>query len=128
MRKLLITIGILLVIFVGMLAYKNVKVKTNNKISATEVTQIQDTISKVYLWKEVTGDALPEFNDINQAKDKWIWEVVKNNLENYEVTYDEINEKAKEIFGKEFTKEFPKEGNSSFSFNQDSRKIRSNRS
>ena len=101
MRKLLITIGILLVIFVGMLAYKNVKVKTNNKISATEVTQIQDTISKVYLWKEVTGDALPEFNDINQAK---------------------------EIFGKEFTKEFPKEGNSSFSFNQESRKIRSNRS
>ena len=31
MRKLLITIGILLVIFVGMLAYKNVKVKQITK-------------------------------------------------------------------------------------------------
>ncbi len=100
MRKLLITIGILLVIFVGMLAYKNVKVKTNNKISATEVTQIQDTISKLYLWKEVTGDALPEFNDINQAKRQMDMGSRKNNLENYEVTYDEINEKTKEIFGK----------------------------
>ena len=68
----------------------------------------------MYLWKEVTGDALPEFNDINQAKRQMDMGSRKNNLENYEVTYDEINEKAKEIFGKEFTKEFPKEGNSSF--------------
>ena len=74
------------------------------------------------MWKEVTGEALPEFQDINNADEKWIWEVVKNNLENYEVTYEEIEEEAKLIFGENFNKEFPKEGNSSFEYNSDTDK------
>ena len=40
----------------------------------------------------------------------WVWEVVKKDLEDYELSYDEIQEKAKEIFGDNFNKQFPKEG------------------
>lgn len=124
MRKMLIIIGILVVIFVGMVIYRNVRLQNNenNNVSIEEIQKIEEKISSVYMWKEVTGDALPEFQDINSADDKWVWEVVKNNLENYEVTYEEIEEEAKLIFGEEFNKEFPKEGNSSFEYNSETNK------
>ena len=124
MRKMLIIIGILVVIFVGMIIYRNIKVQNNenNNVSIEEINKIEDKISSVYLWKEVTKEALPEFQDINSADDKWVWEAVKNNLENYEVTYEEIEEEAKLIFGNNFNKEFPKEGNSSFEYNAETNK------
>ena len=124
MRKMLIIIGVLVIIFVGMVIYRNVRIQNNenNNVSIEEIQKIEKTISSVYMWKEVTGEALPEFQDINSADDKWVWEVVKNNLENYEVTYEEIEEKAKEIFGENFNKEFPKEGNSSFEYNSETNK------
>ncbi len=124
MRKMLIIIGLLVIIFVGMVIYRNVRIKDNqnNNVSIEEIQKIEETISRVYMWKEVTGEALPEFQDINSADEKWIWEAVKNNLENYEVTYEEIEEKAKEIFGENFNKEFPKEGNSSFEYNSETNK------
>ena len=62
------------------------------------------------MWKEITGEALPNFEDINQAEDVWMWEVVKKNLEEYEFVYEQIQEKAQELFGEKLTKEFPKEG------------------
>ena len=71
------------------------------------------------MWREITEEALPTFDNINNANDKWIWEVVKNNLENYEVTYEEIQEEAKIIFGENFNKELPHEGNSSFEYNKE---------
>lgn len=105
----------------GMVIYRNMRLQDNqnNNVSIEEIQNIEKTISSVYMWKEVTGEALPEFQDINSADDKWIWEAVKNNLENYEVTYEEIEGKAKEIFGESFNKEFPKEGNSSFEYNSE---------
>ena len=104
-----------------MVIYRNIRLQDNqnNNVSIEEVEKIQETISNVYMWKEVTGEALPEFQDINSADEKWIWEVVKNNLENYEVTYEEIEEEAKVIFGESFNKEFSKEGNSSFEYNSE---------
>ncbi len=104
-----------------MVIYRNIRLQDNqnNNVSIEEVEKIQETILNVYMWKEVTGEALPEFQDINSADEKWIWEVVKNNLENYEVTYEEIEEEAKVIFGESFNKEFPKEGNSSFEYNSE---------
>ncbi len=109
MKQLVATICILLVIFVGMLIYKKQQINNRN-VSAEEVDKIQEYISNIYMWKEVTDEALPIFEDINQAPDKWVWEVVKNNLDKYQVTKEEIMQKAKEIFGKEFNKEFPIEG------------------
>lgn len=109
MKKMILLIGILLAIFVGMVIYKKQEIK-NKSVNANEVEQIETYISKIYMWKEITGEALPKFEDINQAPDKWIWEVIKNNLDEYQVTKEQIQEKAKEIFGEDFTKEFPQEG------------------
>ena len=110
MKKLIAIIIILVIIFVGMVVYKNVAINTSNNISIQEISQIETYITKIYMWKEITGQALPNFEDINQAEDVWIWEVVKKNLEDYEFFYEEIQEKAKDLFGEKLTKEFPKEG------------------
>ncbi len=108
MKKLVAIICILLVIFVGM--YVN-RIKSNqNLITATEVEKVEEYISKIYMWKEITGEALPKFDNINDAPDVWTWEVVKKNLENYDLTKDEIQNKATELFGNKFTKQFPQEG------------------
>ena len=122
MRKMLIIIGILSIIFFGMIAYRKLEVKNSTTVNAGEVTQIQSYIEKIYLWKEVTKEALPTFSNINQANDKWIWEVVKNNLDDYEISLEEANKKVKELFGKECNKQMPKEGNSSFIYNEESGK------
>ena len=108
MKKLLAIICVLLVIFIGMFIYKtNINQKN---VTASEVQNIEDYISKIYMWKEITEEALPKFDNINNAPDLWVWEVVKKDLEDYELSYDEIQEKAKEIFGENFNKQFPKEG------------------
>ncbi len=109
MKKLIVIILILLVIFIGM--YVNRKIEIDNKtVSVAEVEEIETYMQKIYMWREITEQALPTFDNINNANDIWIWEVVKKNLEEYELTYEKIQEKAKEIFGENFTKAFPKEG------------------
>ena len=117
MKKLLAIICILLVIFIGMFIYKN-NINQNN-ITVSEVQKIEDYISKIYMWQEITEEALPKFDNINNAPDLWIWEVVKKNLENYELSYDEIQEKATQIFGDDFKKQFPKEGSEYIYYNED---------
>ena len=121
MRKMLIIIVILFVIFISMVIVRNTKVQNseNNNVSIEEIEKIEQKISSIYLWKEITGEALPTFDNINNANDKWVWEVVKNNLEKYEVTYEEIHKEAKIIFGENFNKQLPQEGNSSFEYNKE---------
>lgn len=109
MKKLMLIIIILVIIFTGMFLYNRIKVETNN-ISLQEIEKIENYINQIYMWKEITGDAIPIFEDINQANQSWIWEVVKKNIEEERSTYEQIQEKAKELFGPNFTKEFPKEG------------------
>lgn len=121
MKKMIAIILILLIIFVGMAVYKNVIVK-NNQINIDDVNKIEEYISKIYCWKEITGEALPQFNNINDAPEKWIWEVVKKNVEEYELTYEQIQDKAKEIFGDTITKQYPKEGTESFKYDENSEK------
>ena len=108
MKKLLAIIGVLLIIFIGM--YINKSSINKNTLTALEVQQIEEYISKIYMWQEITEEALPKFDNINNAPDLWVWEVVKKNLENYELTYNEIQDKSIEIFGENFKKQFPKEG------------------
>lgn len=109
MKKLIAIICVLLVIFVGMVIYRKSNINNNN-VTANEVQEIEGYITKIYTWKEVTGEALPAFDNINNAPDLWIWQVVVNNLEEYAVSREQIQNKAKEIFGSNFTKEFPEEG------------------
>lgn len=108
MKKLLAIICILLIIFIGMYIYKS-NINQNN-VTVSEVQKIEEYISKIYMWQEVTEEALPKFDNINNAPDLWVWEVVKKNLEEFELDYNQIQEKAIEIFGNNFTKQFPKEG------------------
>ena len=122
MKKLIIIIIILIIVFLGMLGYKNIVIKKNNNISMQEIENIETYITKIYMWKEITKEALPTFENINNADDIWIWEVVKKNLEDYELTYDQIEEKAKEIFGNDLEKTFPKQGNESIAYNEENDK------
>ena len=115
MKKLLAIICILLVIFIGM--YINKNKSTQNMVTAVE--NVQEYISKIYMWKEVTEEALPKFDNINDAPDVWTWEVVKKNLDNYEATYEEIEQKAIQLFGKQFTKQFPEEGTEYIQYNDE---------
>lgn len=120
MKRLIAVICILLVIFISM--YIN-KINVNkNVITVSEVEKIEEYISQIYMWQEVTEQALPKFSNINNAPEIWVWEVVKNNLENYELTYEEIQEKAIQIFGENFTKEFPKEGTKYIEYSNDENK------
>lgn len=108
MKKLVAIICVLLVIFIGM--YINKNKSTQKNVTASEVENIETYISQIYMWQEITEKALPEFDNINNAPDLWVWEVVKKNSEDYELSYDDIQQKATELFGKQFTKQFPQEG------------------
>lgn len=118
MRKLIIIMILLGIILGGMIVYQKNTIK-NNQITVQEIEKIENYINQIYMWKEVTKEALPCFEDINQADETWIWEVVKKNLEEDEPSYQVIQKKAKELFGRDFTKEFPKEGTKSLSYNQE---------
>lgn len=109
MKKLFAIILILLIIFMGMYSYRSV-LNNNRNLKAAEVENIEKYISSIYMWKEVTDEALPKFDNINNAPDKWVWEVVNKNSEKYELTYNDIKNKAKDLFGSNFQKEFHKEG------------------
>lgn len=121
MKKFFVIILILSVIFIGMVIYKNNLIGTQNKVNIDEVKKIEEYITKIYMWKEVTGEALPTFEDINNANDTWTWEVVNQNLENFEITYDEIESTAKKVFGEEFNKKFPKEGSETIMYNEENK-------
>lgn len=122
MKKMFIIIIVLAMILIGMIIYKNTAVGTKNNVNVQEIEKIENYISKIYMWKEITNEALPTFEDVNHSDDLWVWEVVKKNLENYEVSDEEIKTIATEIFGKEFNKQFPKEGNKSFIYDETSQK------
>ena len=112
MKKLIVIIIILLMIFVGMYIYRQNRIITNqsSEVSVDEINQIETYLQKIYMWREITGDALPVFDNINDAPDVWLWEVIKKNLEEYELTYEQLQEKTQENFGEDLQKEFPKEG------------------
>ncbi len=118
MRKMIIIIIILAIIFVGMLINNNIASDNQNNITINEVNQIEEYIKEIYMWKEVTNEALPKFDNINLANELWIWEVVKKNLEDFELEYNQIQDEAINIFGTELELKFPKEGNLSFEFNE----------
>lgn len=122
MKKMLVIIVILAMILVSMIIYKNIAINKNKSVNVQEVEQIEEYISKIYMWKEITKEALPAFENINNANELWLWEVIKKNLETYETTYEEIQQKGKELFGEKFEKQIPKEGNDSFYYDKESNK------
>ena len=112
MKKFIVIILILLIIFIGMFVYRQNKItqNKNTEVTVDEINKIETYLQKIYMWKEITNEALPTFQNINEAPDNWIWQVVQKNLEEYALGHDQIQEKAKELFGEDFNKQFPKEG------------------
>ena len=121
MKKLIVIIIILLVIFIGMYIYRQNRIVSNQsaEVSVDEINQIETYLQKIYMWREITGDALPIFDNINNAPDVWLWEVVKKNLEEYELSYEQLQDRTKEIFGEDLQKEFPKEGYEYMEYNEE---------
>ena len=121
MKKLIVIIIILLMIFIGMYIYKQNRIvnNQNTEVSVEEINKIETYLQKIYMWREITGDALPVFDNINNAPEVWLWEVVKKNLEEYELTYGQLQDKTKEIFGEDLQKEFPKEGYEYMEYNEE---------
>ena len=110
MRKLLIVLILLTVIVVGLYIYSSSK---KIEITGSEKTKIQAYIKDLYSWKELVGEALPEFKNINDANEEWVWDRVQQKLntsEEYEYTYEQIEKAKKQLFGENLTKKFPKEG------------------
>ena len=103
-----------------MVISKDIEKKSEVKID--EVNQIEEYMKKIYGWKEVTNEALPEFDDINNADEKWIWGTVRENIDDYEIEYNKIEETIKELYGKEFKKQYPKEGTEFISYDSESQK------
>ena len=124
MKKFIVIIVILLIVFIGMFVYRQNKItqNKNNEVTVDEINKIETYLQKIYMWKEITGEALPSFDNINNAPGVWIWEVVKKNLEEYELSYEQLEEKKKEIFGDELEKEFPKEGYEYMEYNVETNK------
>lgn len=124
MKKFIVIILILLIIFIGMFVYRQNKItqNKNTEVTVDEINKIETYLQKIYMWKEITGEALPGFDNINNAPDVWIWEVVKKNLEEYELSYEQLEEKKKEIFGDDLKKEFPKEGYEYMEYNSETNK------
>lgn len=122
MKKLIAIIVILIVILIGMIGYKKIVIKTNNNANVQEIEQIEEYLTKIYMWKEVTKDALPVFEDINKADEMWLWAVIEKNIEDYEISYEQIQNKANELFGDNFTKVFPKEGTENLTYNEETNK------
>lgn len=120
MKKMFITIVILLIIFIGLLIFRTNEKEAEIKID--EINRIEEYIKKIYGWKEITDQALPEFDNINNANEKWIWGILRDNIDDNEIEYEKIEKTRKELFGNNFNKEYPKDGTDFISFDEQSGK------
>lgn len=124
MKKMIVTIIILFIIFISMVLYRNSEKEAEVKID--EVNEIESYIEKIYGWKEVTGEALPTFDNVNNANEKWIWGIVRENIDGLEIEYEQIEEKSKELYGKDLNKEYPKEGTEFIVYDEQTQKYKIN--
>lgn len=56
---------------------------------------------------------------MNEANTKWLWGIVRKNIEEEEITYETINEKVKELYGEELNIKYPKEGMEFIKYNEE---------
>lgn len=120
MKKMIVAIIILLIIFISMVVYKNSL--ANAEVTIEEINNIEEYMDRIYSYKEITGVALPEFDNSQNADEKWIWGVVRKNIDDYEIDDVKIQETIQELFGKNLNKEFPKEVTYFITYNEENQK------
>lgn len=90
---------------------ENVKDTSSNKnndeikeqITAIEKNAIKEYVAKIY--KYGTIGTIPNFSDINEADEEWLWYVAFRECGAEQIYKPEIILVAKELFGKQFGKE-----------------------
>ncbi len=83
---------------------KNESQNKVEKITNIERVSIEEYIEKIYLYG--TGGVIPNFTDINEADEEWLWRVAFMQCQNLEMVYKwEIISNAKDLFGTNLKKE-----------------------
>src|SRR5574344_1904414 len=99
-KILVITLIILFIIISTSLIVFHNKTKSNNK-NADYTDKIEPYINEIY-GSEIT---IPEFNEINEANDDWLWDnlvpyITKiKQLTSIEYTKEDLTNFAKELYG-----------------------------
>lgn len=75
MKRFIVIIAILLIVFIGMLLNRNLAIKTNNNISVEEIEKIENYVSKIYLEKE--AGTLFLLNNIEKTEEGYKIEIVE---------------------------------------------------
>lgn len=100
----------------------NVEDKEEQEISSIEETVLKEYIEKIYRRFEIS---IPEFTDINEAEERWLWGVIYNNCDHGEIWVEnstvefvyrsDMIKTAEELFGENLIIEPPiTEGNINF--------------
>ncbi len=85
--------------------------KQEEIVDANDSIEINEYINKIYSYYE---SKMPEFTNINSAEDKWVWSVAllnystKYKILKYEISYNDVVETAKDLFGPNLTKKLAK--------------------
>lgn len=123
MKKDKIIYIIIIVLILGFVIYKKFievpghiagQIAIEDLISQVHYEDAQKHLEDIFIENENSFNVipLPEFQNINEAPEEWIWNVLYNNLENEEnkYTYEQIQEKLTNLFSSEIENKFPKEG------------------
>ncbi|MGN1299081.1 MAG: hypothetical protein ACI4UE_03765 [Candidatus Scatovivens sp.] len=119
-QKLIVAI-IIAIIIIGIVVYKKFIEVPGNVAGERAIEELlqqvyyedaEKCLEDIFVSNENIEDPLPEFSDINEAPEEWIWMVLYNNLENEEnlFTYEQIQEKLISLFSENLNKKFPEEG------------------
>lgn len=128
--KILAIIVILVIIPLVILSVVMITNKTNNNITELEKEEIQTYIEMIY--DEYYDETVPEFENINNAKEDWIWMMALSYLETikYPDEYkgfasNEVKEAANILYGNNFNKEITKDSSKHVIYFEDENKYRS---
>ena len=114
-KTLKLFILLILICLIGFLVYKFIIAKENEPIKQ-DFSQLEKYISDIY----GTTFLIPEFSDINEADEEWLWENVnqyvwnhnddyqEKNSKKYGYTYEDISKIVRNIYGDNLKKKFPK--------------------
>lgn len=123
MKKDKIIYIIIIVLILGVVIYKKFievpgdvagQIAIEDLISQVHYEDAEKHLKDIFIEKEnnFNSISLPEFQNINEAPNSWVWNVLYNNLENEEneYSYEQIQEKLIELFSNKLEIKFPEEG------------------
>lgn len=116
---------IILIIILIILAYFFTR---KTEVTESERARISVYLEEIYGWKMLYDEALPKFNNINDANEDWIWDRVQQRLNKYENTdedylfsYSQIEKAQKYLFGDKLKKQFPVAGTEFLTYDEETK-------